>query len=73
MVFGKQEAVRRDRWWEYGVAQGCSRPSTDGVLSSPGTICGNTTNTVFGNKTVTTNRPLRHGNLAELLLEAGTV
>ena len=45
----------------------------DGVLPNPGTICGDITDTVFGNKSVTTKRALEHGDFEEQLLEAGRV
>ena len=45
------------------------------MLPSPGTICGDITDTVFGNKTIMTKRGLEHGDLIieEQLLEVGKV
>ena len=40
---------------------------------SPGTICGDIPDVVFGNKTATTNRALGHGDSEEQMLDAGGV
>jgi hypothetical protein len=47
----------------------------DGVLPKPGTICGDITDQLFGNKTTTptTKRAFGHGELEERMLDAGRV
>ena len=45
----------------------------DGVLPSPGIICGDIIDAVFGNKTATTKPTLGHDGLEEQILETGEV